>query len=178
MLVVLGGGGDGGSVATEARAPSGSASAESTSTTTTTTRAPINYTVARGNTLTALARVFGVRTSAILDANEGLDPDNLVEGQVLVIPPPDPIALVVSPRKPRVGGSIEIELTGAKEYENVRFQIDRPTGPFIGPAHSTNEDGDVSTSYQLGIADPEGVYTVTAAGDQGTSVQTTFEVVR
>jgi LysM repeat protein len=171
-----GGGGDDDTVGTASRSPR--ASSSDSSTTSTTTRPPVSYTVARGNTLTALARVFGVSTSAIIDANEGLNPDNLVEGQVLVIPSPEPLELVVTPRKPKVGGSIEIELSGAKEFEIVRFQIDRPTGPFIGPGHSASGDGVVTTSYELGFADPEGTYTVTAAGDQGTSVQTTFRVVR
>ena len=176
-LVGIGGGGDDDTVGTGTRS-STTSQTRGTRTTSTTSRPPINYTVARGNTLTALARVFGVSTSAIIDANEGLDPNSLVEGQVLVIPSPEPVELVVKPRKPEVGGSIEIRLTGAKEFEVVRFQIDRPTGPFIGPGHSASEDGVVTTSYELGLADPEGAYTVTAAGDQGTSVSTTFQVVR
>jgi LysM repeat protein len=173
-LVGVGGGGDDDTVDTEARSSKPHTRGTTTSTT---TRPPIDYTVARGNTLTALARVFGVSTSAIIEANEGLDPNSLVEGQVLVIPPPEPVELVVKPRKPVVGGSIDIKLTGAKEFEVVRFQIDRPTGPFIGPGHNASEDGVVTTSYELGLADPVGAYTVTAAGDQGTSVRTTFQVV-
>jgi LysM repeat protein len=176
-LVGVGGGGDDDTVDTEARS-SKTSQTRGTTTTSTTARAPINYTVVPGNTLTALARVFGVSTSAIIEANEGLDPNSLVEGQVLVIPSPEPVKLVVKPRRPVVGGSIDIKLTGAKEFEVVRFQIDRPTGPFIGPGHSASENGVVTTSYELGLADPEGTYTVTAAGDQGTSVRTTFQVVR
>jgi spore germination protein YaaH len=136
----------------------------------------MNYTVTRGQNLTALARVFGVSKTEIIEANPGLDADRLVEGQTIVIPSPRPVQLTIKPRKTVVGGSIEIKLKGAKELELVRFQIDRPTHPFIGPAHTASEAGVVTTSYELGVADPPGTYTVTAAGDQGTSVQATFVV--
>ena len=174
-LLINTGGGDDGDEGTSSRRGDTS-STQPSSTTSTTVRPETNYTVTRGQNLTALARVFGVSKSAIIEANPGLDADRLVEGQTIVIPSPTPVRLTIKPRKTVVGGSIEIKLKGAKELELVRFQIDRPTQPFIGPAHTATEGGVVTASYELGVADPPGTYTVTAAGDQGTSVQATFIV--
>jgi LysM repeat protein len=181
VLVASGGGGGGGGGGEDedeaARSKrTSSETTRATTTTSTTTRPPINHSVGRGDTLTALARFYGVSTSAIVAANEGLDPDHLVEGQMLVIPSPPPVELVLKPRKVVVGGSLRLKLTGAKEFEIVTFEIDRPTGPFTGPAHSASADGVVTATYELGLADPPGSYTVIARGDQGTNVQTTFLV--
>jgi LysM repeat protein len=174
LIGVVGGGDD--SDESTAKRHAGADSTRPSTTTSTTTRPEMNYTVARGQNLTALARVFGVSKAAIVEANPGLDADHLVEGQTILIPSPTPVQLTIKPRKTVVGGSIEIKLKGAKELELVRFQIDRPTQPFIGPSHTATEGGVVTASYELGIADPPGTYTVTAAGDQGTSVQATFIV--
>ncbi len=174
LLINLGVGSDDGDESAESRGSDASSTLPST--TSTTVRPEMNYTITRGQNLTALARVFGVSKAAIIESNPGLEADRLVEGQTIVIPSPIPVGLAVKPRKTVVGGSIDIKLKGAKELELVRFQIDRPTGPFIGPAHTATEGGVVTASYELGIADPPGTYTVTAAGDQGTSVQATFIV--
>jgi LysM repeat protein len=173
-LVGVGGGGDSGTdSAARSRSP---ATTEPPRTTTTTTRAPFTYTVQRGDVLSALARVFGVSTTAIVEANPNLDPDHLVEGQTFIVPSPIPLSLVVRPRKVLVGGSIDLTLKGAQEAETVVFEIDRPTGPFLGQAHTATTKGAVSASYELGIADPPGTYTVIARGDAGTVAQTTFVV--
>ena len=175
LLVATGGGSEDQNETTRSRRTS-SEKSRATTTTSTTTRPPIDYTVGRGDTLTALARFFGVSTSAIVAANEGLDPDRLVEGQMLVIPSPPPVELVIKPRTVEVGGSLRLKLTGAKELEVVTFEITRPTAPFTGPAHQASENGVVTTTYELGLADPPGTYTVIARGDQGTNVQAEFRV--
>jgi hypothetical protein len=176
-LVALGGGSDETSPSARSRAKSSTTTGDTlASTTTATTREPFTYTVQKGDVLSALARVFGVSTSAIVDANANLDPDHLVEGQTFVVPSPIPLFLVVRPRKTVIGGSIELKLKGAREAETIVFEIDRPTGPFVGQPHTASTDGEVNASYELGLADPPGTYTVIARGDQGTTVQTTFLV--
>lgn len=174
-LVGLGSGGDDDGRRAASR-PERTTTTRGPSTTTTTVRPPVQYTVEAGDILTPLARFFGVSTSAIVKANPDLNPDNLVVGQVLKIPSPIPLSLKVRPHKVTIGGSIDIKLKGALEAETVVFQIDRPTGPFVGQPHTATTDGEVSASYELGLADPPGEYTVTARGDQGTVVQTTFVV--
>jgi LysM repeat protein len=144
---------------------------------TTTTRGPVRYTVQAGDTLLSIAERFGVSTRVIMEANGILDPDNLFAGQVLRIPPVTPVRLVVTPRTVEVGGSIELTLTGAEPNESITFEIERPTGTFRGRSHLASSEGEVVTSYQLGVADPPGTYTVIATGDQITSVQATFRVI-
>lgn len=175
LLVGIGGGSDDPDEGTKTRGRH-SETTRASSTTSTTTRPPFTYSVKPGNTLTALALFFGVSKSDIIAANPNLDPDHLVEGQRLVIPSPRAVKLVVKPRKVVVGGSLRLKLTGAKDFENVTFEFQRPTAPFVGPPHSASEDGVVTTTYELGLADPPGTYTVIAAGDQGTLVQATFSV--
>jgi LysM repeat protein len=174
LLVGIGGGGGGGE-GTKSRATH-LETTRASSTTSTTTRPPFTYSVKPGNTLTALAVFFGVSKSDIIAANPNLNPDHLVEGQTLVIPSPRAVTLVVKPREVVVGGSLRLKLTGAKDFENVTFEFQRPTAPFVGPAHAASETGVVTTTYKLGIADPPGTYTVTAKGDQGTLVRATFNV--
>ena len=172
ILIGSGSGGD----SSDDRAQSERGSREPPSTTTTTLRPPFTYTVKAGDTLTALAAFFSVSTDEVVAANPGLNPDRLVEGQQILIPSPRPVELVVRPRRPRVGGSVRIELRGAREFENIRFEIQRPTGPYVGPPHAAAADGLVTTSYSLGFEDPPGKYIVIARGDKGTNAQTEFEV--
>ncbi len=175
LLVGGGSGGKGREGGTKSRSAD-TKNSRASSTTSTTTRQPFRYTVESGNTLTALALFFGVSSSDIIAANPDLDPDHLVVGQRLVIPPPRVVKLVVKPRKVVVGGSLRLTLTGAQDFENVTFEVQRPTTPFVGASHSASESGVVTTSYSLGVADPPGTYTVIARGDRGTLVQATFSV--
>lgn len=145
--------------------------------TTTTTRGPIKYTVKPGDTLTSIAKQFGVATRVIVEANQIADPDHLTEGQVLLIPPVTPVRLVVKPTKAPVGGSVELKLRGAQPNEIITFEIHRPIGAFTGPPHTASTDGKVTTTYQLGFADLPGTYTVIAGGDQITTAQASFRVV-
>lgn len=52
----------------------------------TATPEPFRYTVAQGDTLSSIAQQFGVSTVAIIEANNILDPNNLVVGQAILIP--------------------------------------------------------------------------------------------
>jgi LysM repeat protein len=47
---------------------------------------PQTYTVAEGDTLAAIAQQFGTSVEALQQANGIEDPDEIVVGQVLVIP--------------------------------------------------------------------------------------------
>jgi len=176
-LFVLSQGGDGTSGVDSGSADSKKGSSTTAPTTTTTTRSPIDYTVKPGDALTAIAKQFGVSTTAIVDANKIPDPDRLVEGQVLRIPSPTPVNLVIRPAQARTGGSVEIQLTGAERSELVSFVIVSPVGMYSGAAHLPDAKGSVTTSYRLGPGDPPGTYTVTARGDQVTEAEATFRVV-
>jgi LysM repeat protein len=170
VFVTLGGGSD---EETRATAKTTSTSPGST----TTTRGEEKYTVKAGDVLSSIAKKFDVAAAVIVERNQLADPDHLVAGQVLVIPPPTPVRLIVKPKKVEVGESVDITLKGAQPNELIVFEIYRPAGKFTGQTHTAFEDGEVSTTYQLGKADTPGEYIVVAKGDQITKASATFHVV-
>jgi LysM repeat protein len=144
---------------------------------TTSTLGVQEYTVQSGDTLVAIAERFGISVSTIQDTNEELtSPDALVVGQVLKIPPPRIPALVVVPATIEVGDTVRIKLTGAQAFEQITFEITSTAEQFTGRSHTATKGGKVITSYELAPDDVLGTYTVTADGDQGTTVQATFVV--
>ncbi len=145
--------------------------------TTTTTRGEVRYTVMPGDTLISIAEKFGVSQRQIIEANEIFNPDALVAGQVLVIPPQNVVRVIVRPRKAELGETIGLTVEGVQSGEYITFEIHKPTGAtFTGRAHYAS-DASLSTTYQLGASDPPGTYTVVAQGDQGTRGEATFRVV-
>src|SRR5687767_3256334 len=154
--------------------------ANTTSTTggpTTTTRGEVKYTVMRGDTLISISEKFGVTQKQIMDANQLANPDALVAGQVLTIPPKVVVRLVVRPRKAILGETIELTLKGAQPGEYITFSIRKPDGStFTGQPHYTSDD-EISTTYAIGATDPAGTYTASAKGDQITTAEKTFVVV-
>jgi LysM repeat protein len=146
-------------------------------TTTTTTAPPITYQVKWGDTLTAIARRFGVSIAAIVATNHLADPDHITEGQVLQIPPAPPVKLVITPPEAQAGEAFGVNLTGAKPSETITFEIDSPDGKkFTGPPHTASPDGAVTATYQTFPVDATGTYFVMAKGNQGTSAQAIFQV--
>ena len=141
-----------------------------------TTRPQINYQVQRGETLTVIARRFGVSIDEIVAANHLVDEDHVAEGQLLVVPPSRPVALAITPAATTTGRSVQLKLSGAQPSESVTFVVDSPTGSFTGPPHTALEDGTVATTYSVSVDAPTGSYTVTAKGDHGTTVQASFSV--
>ena len=141
-----------------------------------TTRPQINYQVQRGETLTVIARRFGVSIDSIVAANHLADEDQVAEGQLLVVPPSPPVAIVITPATTTTGRSVQLKLAGAQPSENVTFEVNSPTGSFTGPSHSALPDGTVTTTYSVAVDAPVGMYTVTAKGDRGTTVQANFSV--
>jgi LysM repeat protein len=152
--------------------PTGASSVSSTSTTV----PPISYLVKPGDTLTAIAKQFAVPSASIVTLNQLADPDHLVAGQTLLIPPVPPVQLVVTPADAPSGTSFELKLTGAQPSETVTFEIDSPNAKFTGPPHTASADGVVTTTYQSSGSDTPGDYTVVAKGNQGTTTQAGFRV--
>jgi spore germination protein YaaH len=159
---------------------------------TTTTIPPITYVVKRGDTLSVIAKRFGITLAAIAGANRIADPDKIKDGQVLTIPPapppttttaptttavPPPSKLAISPSHGHVGTVFNLNLIGAKPTETVTFEIDAPNGrKFTGSQHTVGPDGSVSTVYVTTQTDQPGSYHVVASGNQGTSATAGFGV--
>jgi LysM repeat protein len=149
-----------------------------TSTSTTTTRPEVTYQVKAGDTLTSIASDFGLSTATLAQANQLVNPDQLTEGQLLVIPPPPPTGVTIMPKRAHAGDALTLTLTGAKAGESVTFTIQGPSGrSFTGPPHTASPDGDVTAEYDSS-GDRAGTYTVVAAGDLGTSVEARYRLLR
>jgi LysM repeat protein len=159
--------------------PARSRTVPSTTTTapTTTTTPSISYQVKRGDTLTAIARFFGVSRAAIDAANQLGGGDRLTEGQVLQIPPSPPAGLSVTPPDGIGGMVFTFSVTGAKVGEAVTFQVVAPGGgTFTGSPHTAGQDGSVTASYRTD-GDAAGKYDVVATGDRGTSLRSSYRLL-
>ncbi|HXY94298.1 MAG TPA: LysM peptidoglycan-binding domain-containing protein [Acidimicrobiia bacterium] len=143
---------------------------------TSTTRPPVGYQVQPGDTLTSIARRFGLSTAAIAAANQLTDPNSLTVGQTVLIPPVPPVQLVLAPADATDGQSVDLQLTGAKPSEMVTFRVDSPNGTFTGPPHTASTDGKVTATYTVDVGDPPGTYTVIADGSQGTTARADLRV--
>ena len=144
--------------------------------TTTTKPPPITYEVKRGDTLSAIASLFGVSSTAIAEANQLANADQLTEGQILQIPERPPVTLAVLPTVVFAGDEVRFALTGAQDDETITFQINKPDGSqFTGTPHVESPEGIVMASYRTS-GDVPGTYTVVATGNQGTSAQVSYQL--
>ena len=141
-----------------------------------TTGSPTQYLIMQGDTITSIARQFGVTAGAIVAANQLADPDQLTVGQALVIPPRPPVQLLVDPVTTTPGVSVRFRLGGAKPEEQVTFTVHCPSGQFTGPPHAAADDGTVTASYTPQADARPGVCTVTGSGDGGTGAQAEFRI--
>jgi LysM repeat protein len=152
--------------------------ASTTTAPTTTTPPPqASYQVKRGDTLTTIARTFGVSNQAIAVANQLGSEDRITEGQTLIIPPAPPAALAVTPPDGIAGDTFTFTLTGAKNGETVVFEIVAPGGRvFKGSPHTASRDGLVIATY-MSSGDSPGRYEVVATGDRGTSLRGSYRLL-
>jgi len=94
--------------------------------------APLNYTVNKGDTLSALAKTYGVSIADIAKASGVKNPNKLQIGQKLVIPGKTPVAPVPLPRPaPKSATSAPAAAsTGATSYSGTDFSSEpnQPAG--------------------------------------------------
>jgi len=144
---------------------------------TTTTAGPTAFTVKAGDTLTSIARFFGISPGLLASFNHLTNGDKLMVGQMLEIPPKAPLKLEITPKAAPAGEPFTFNLIGAKSSENVVFEITDPKGAkFKGASHVAGDDGSVMASYQPSISAPAGVYVIVATGDQGSSASASFRI--
>ncbi|MBQ8807694.1 MAG: LysM peptidoglycan-binding domain-containing protein [Clostridia bacterium] len=151
------------------------------------------YVIRRGDTLGAIAAIFGVTTREIMLINPGIDSKNLTVGQIICIPSaPSPIEIIINIGAKRLtvyrNGSIFREFivaTGKPEtptpvgvFEVVNKEID-PGGPYgtrwLGLSakgygiHGTNNPSSIGTAASNGCIrmyneDIEALFDITAVG--------------
>jgi LysM repeat protein len=161
------------------RAKSATPGTTPTATTVAPTTAPAAtpYQVKRGDTLTSVARFFGMSTQTLAAANQLGGDARLTAGQVLKIPPAPPAGVTVSPPDGISGNTFTFTVTGAKVGENITFQIAAPSGRvFSGSPHRASNDGVVTASY-ISTGDDPGTYAVVATGDRGTSLRAQYRLL-
>ncbi|HKA94125.1 MAG TPA: LysM peptidoglycan-binding domain-containing protein [Acidimicrobiia bacterium] len=135
------------------------------------------YQVKRGDTLTSIARFFGMSSQTLAAVNQLDGEAHIKEGQVLQIPPAPPAGLAVSPPDGISGSTFTFTVTGAKVGETVTFQIAGPRGKtYNGSPHRASNDGVVTASYMSSGDDP-GTYAVVATGDRGTSLRAEYRLL-
>lgn len=138
---------------------------------------PIEYVVRPGDTLSGIAARFDVTVDAIVDENRLNDPDDLRDGDVLMIPSPPPLWLEITPVVVTRGDVVELTLTGARSRETVTFEFHSDRGVHVGPPRTASEDGTVTASFRTSIADEPGIFRVVARGIRGTTTEAEFQVV-
>ena len=167
----------GGAQRENAKGTPSSSSAVATSVPAPTTAPPQTYQVKRGDTLTSIARFFGVSAQALAAINQLGNQDRLTEGQVLQIPPAPPSGLAVAPPDGIAGNVFTFTVTGAKVGETITFQIVAPSGrTFSGAPHTASQDGVVTATY-ISAGDDPGTYAVVATGDRGTSLRAEYRLL-
>jgi LysM repeat protein len=167
-LVIAGCGGGGGS-----KAKSDSTSTTKPAATTTTTLPATRYVVRQGDTLSAIAAKFHVDMSRILALNHLPNADHLTLQQTLLIPPPLPVVLTVTPTSGPPGQQFAIRMTGVKPGETVKFEIDGQGYRFVGSPHLPDAIGLVATTFQPSTSSP-GVFTVIGRGNAGSEARSGF----
>jgi LysM repeat protein len=142
-----------------------------------TTAPSASYVVERGDTLSAIAKRYGITVESIVAANQLASRDQLTEGQTLVIPPRTAVQLAVSPSDGQPGASIQFTLSGAQASETITFEVASPSGTtFTGPPHTASPEGSVTAKYQTTPQNPAGTYAVAAKGSEGTTAQSEFRL--
>jgi hypothetical protein len=80
--------------------------------------------------------------------------------------------LTATPPSGPVGTAFSLSAGGFKPGEPMTFEIDIPSHPrFVGPSHSADPSGAVSSTYTPQNGDPPGNYVIKAVGSQGTRAQ-------
>jgi LysM repeat protein len=159
-----------------ATASTATSTSRSTRPTTTTTKPSVTYRVRRGDSLSAIANLFRVPISVIEKRNHIVNADRVAAGLVLVIPPAPPVTLAVTPPRGEPGQSFHFTVIGVQPTETIIFEIDSAAGRYRGRPHVA-VNGTVTATYQTGSSDPTGLYGVTANGNMGTTVRSSFQVV-
>jgi hypothetical protein len=87
--------------------------------------------------------------------------------------------LSVTPPTGKAGASFMLAVAGFRPGEALTFEIDAPPpskSRFVGPSHTADPQGAVTSTYVPQSGDPPGVYKVLAVGNQGTRAEGTLTI--
>lgn len=85
--------------------------------------------------------------------------------------------LTITPPSGATGTAFTLTAGGFLAGEAMTFEIDIPNRiPFVGPSHTADPQGTVTSTYTPLTGDPPGTYTIKAVGNEGTKAQTTLMV--
>jgi hypothetical protein len=85
--------------------------------------------------------------------------------------------LTVTPPSGKTGTPFSLSAAGFRPGEALTFEVDIPGhSPYIGPSHTADPQGAVSTTYVPLGGDPPGTYQIKAVGNHGTRAQGTVIV--
>lgn len=85
--------------------------------------------------------------------------------------------LTVTPPSGKAGTPFSFSAAGFRPGEAMTFEVDIPGhNPFIGPSHTADPQGVVTSTYVPLAGDPPGTYQIKAVGNQGTRAQATVAV--
>ncbi|MDQ1401072.1 MAG: hypothetical protein QOJ52_242 [Acidimicrobiaceae bacterium] len=87
--------------------------------------------------------------------------------------------LSITPPAGKAGASFMLVAGGFRPGEAMTFEIDSPPPSktrFIGPSHTADQQGAVSSTFVPQSGDAPGVYQVLAVGNQGTRAQGTLTI--
>ncbi len=88
-----------------------------------------------------------------------------------------PGTLTVTPPSGKVATPFSLTAGGFRPGEAMTFEIDLPNkSRFVGPSHTADPQGTVTSTYMPLSGDPPGLYQVMAVGNQGTRAQTSLTV--
>jgi len=112
LLAACGGGGDDDDDTSAGTTSTSAAVVQTTRPAATTTTVPATYIVQAGDSLSAIAAKFGVKTADLATANGITDPNKIFVGQELIIPTPSPTDSVATTTTVPIGQTVPTTLPG------------------------------------------------------------------
>jgi hypothetical protein len=81
-------------------------------------------------------------------------------------------AITVTPASGAPGTSFSLTASGFRPGEAMTFEIELPNkAHFVGPSHTADAQGTVTSTYVPQPGDPPGIYTILGVGNEGTRAQ-------
>lgn len=112
------------------------------------------YVIQRGDTLTAIARIFNVSLQGLLNSNPGINPNALYVGQVICIPvAPSPVQITVSIGAKRLSLYRQGRLVKTYPVATGKPATPTPTGNFTIVNKQVNPGGPFGTRW-MGLSKP------------------------